>query len=52
MDNWYMAWQLTQSRNNDLVDSIRQYHLIKQQMTKRVSWPRRLAFALALLGMR
>jgi hypothetical protein len=49
MDNWYMAWQLTQSCHQDLLDSIRQSHLIKQQATKRISWPQR---ALALLGMR
>lgn len=46
MDNWYTAWQVVQSRNQDLVKSIRQYYLIKAQ-SKRLQ---RLAFALALLG--
>ena len=51
MDNWYMAWQLVQERNAELVDSVTRYKLLKQQ-SRRISWPRRLAFALALLGMR
>jgi hypothetical protein len=50
-DNWYFNWQLAQTHAAELRDSMQRYRLTKKQ-TRRVGWPRRLAFALALLGMR
>jgi hypothetical protein len=51
MDNWHMTWQLARNRNAELLDSVQRYRRFRQQ-APRISWPRRLAVALALLGMR